>query len=413
MAHSNRPQILITHPGRQHSHQAAIGLERAGLLAGYWAGVPSLAEHGRWVPRRLWSRYEVLPLPPHRVRWAPWAPALRRLGDRLSSPAAPWVDFAVCRRFDRWAAARLDRSGAAAVVACEISALSTFAAAKRLGMTTFLDAPSFHHATQDRVQPTLDSPGLHRRLAGVKDAELALADHVLTVSELARESYLESGFPGDRVHALPLGADLDLFEPRLGNVSPPAATTGEFVFLFAGASLRRKGFDLLSEAFRKVAAACPHVRLRVVGPRGDAADALAASEEHVTLVGAVDQPTLAAHLRNADCLVLPSRHDSFGMVVVEALASGTPAMVSSMVGAKDLVDEGVTGWVVPLGDQPALVDRMLWCARHPAEVRAMRPACRRRAEGATWEAYHARLVELMDTLVGGGVESRAPRGSAA
>ncbi len=55
------------------------------------------------------------------------------------------------------------------------------------------------------------------------------------------------------------------------------------------------------------------------------------------------QPQLAAELRRADVLVLPSRNDSYAMVVAEALASGTPVIVSEMVGAKDLVTEGTNG----------------------------------------------------------------------
>ncbi len=111
------------------------------------------------------------------------------------------------------------------------------------------------------------------------------------------------------------------------------------------------------------------------------------------------QPELAAELRRADVLVLPSRNDSYAMVVAEALASGTPVLVSEMVGAKDLVTEGKTGWIVPVEDAAALAERMAWCARHPEAVREMGPDCRRAAEGATWPAYHRRLAELVRSLV--------------
>jgi glycosyltransferase involved in cell wall biosynthesis len=87
------------------------------------------------------------------------------------------------------------------------------------------------------------------------------------------------------------------------------------------------------------------------------------------------------------------------MVVAEALASGTPVIVSEMVGAKDLVTEGKTGWIVPVEDAAALAERMEWCARHPEEVRALGGDCRRAAEGATWPAYHRRLAELVRSLI--------------
>jgi glycosyltransferase involved in cell wall biosynthesis len=389
--------VLVTHPGRQHSHQAALGLDAAGLLAGYWAGVPAVEEQSRHLPamlRRRLARYAALRLPPERVRWFPTTPALRRVSEALLSQAgAAWVDLAACRRFDRQVAARLP-AGIDAVIACEISALETFRAARRRGVATLLDAPSFHHRTQDRVHGRTAPAAVHRRVVAVKDREIALADHILTVSELARESYLEAGVPPERVHALTLGANLELFTP--GEAQREATS---FTFLFAGASIGRKGFDLLLDAFTRVVVMEPAARLRVVGPRGDAAHLLdrlpPAARERVAEVGAVPQAALAAELRGADLMVLPSRHDSYGMAVPEALACGVPVLVSSMVGAKDLVRSGETGWIVPVGDGAALSERMLWCARHAAAVRTLRPACRRAAEGVTWESYHRRLVDLL------------------
>lgn len=386
--------VLVTHPGRQHSHQAALALQKAGLLAGYWAGAPCLEEQGRLVPHAIWQRliqYAPVPLDPQRVRWAPWVPGLRRLGDRLLSPdAARRADFAACRLFDRWAARRLPR--AKAVIACEISALTTFRVARERAMRTILDAPSIHWAAQDRLHGTLDEPGLHLRIIAVKEAEIALADHILTVSELARQTYLEAGVPAEKVHAVPLGADLSLFRPD----ETAEANRQGFVFLFAGATIHRKGFDLLLEAFARVAAQVPDARLRLVGPRGDAAHLLERyPSAPIEAVGPTDQCGLAAEFRRADCLVLPSRNDSYAMVVTEALASGLPVIVSEMVGAKDLVREGRNGWIVPAGDAAPLAERMLACAQDREGVRGMREECRRSAEAATWEAYHERLAELM------------------
>jgi glycosyltransferase involved in cell wall biosynthesis len=377
-------RTLVTHPGRQHSHQAALALERAGMLAGYWAGVPT-SGYGRYAP---------VPLDRRRVRWFPWTPALRRLGDRLlpHGPAA-WTDFAACRLFDRWVARGLARAAPDAVIACEISALATFREARRRGIAAILDAPSLHHAAQDGLHGTADPPDLHRRITAVKDAEIALADHVLTVSELARRTYLEAGVPPEKVHALPLGADLELF-------APGAAPEGPFTFLFSGATIRRKGFDLLLAAFDRVAAAEPEARLRIAGPRGDLGHLLDGRPGgRIAFLGPRTQAELAAELRRADCLVLPSRNDSFGMVVAEALACGTPVVVSEMVGAKDLVTEGRTGWIVPLEDADALAERMLWCARNSEAVRALRPACRRAAEAATWPSYHGQLAELLHKVL--------------
>jgi len=392
-------KILVTHPGRQHSHQAALALQAAGMLAGYWSGVPAVAEQARRVPARLrsrFARYAPVPLDPGRARWFPWTPALRRLGDSLlPAGGAARLDFAACRLFDRWVARGLSGSGAAAVIACEISALATFREARRRGIATLLDAPSIHHAAQDRLHGTTDPPRLHRRIVAVKDAEIALADQILTVSELARQTYVDAGVPPEKVHAVPLGADLELFSPDGADRRGAA-----FNFLFSGATIHRKGFDLLLEAFDRVRAGVPAARLRLAGPRGDSAHLLdRRGTDGIDVLGAMPQPALAAELRRADVLVLPSRNDSYGMVVAEALASGVPVLISEMVGARDLVTEGKTGWIVPVDDTAALAVRMAWCAAHPDAVRAMRADCRRAAESATWPAYHRRLVDLLGEIL--------------
>lgn len=382
-------KVLVTHPGRQHSHQEALALARAGLLAGYWSGVPSLAAQRGLVPLPLWRRlirYAPVAIAPDLVRWRPATPALRRLGDfLLPAGLARRADFFACRSFDRWVARRLDGAAADAVIACEISARDTFVRAGELGMTAILDAPSIHHAAQDRWHGTADEPALHHRIAAVKDEEIERADHILTVSAFARETYLDAGVPAAKVHAVPLGADLGLFAPGPGGGAGP-------VFLFAGAAIHRKGFDLLTAAFARVAAEVPGASLRVAGPHGELTHLAGAA---TVLAGPTDQAGLARELGAADCLVLPSRNDSYAMVVAEALACGTPVLVSDHVGAKDLVREGVNGWIVPAGDGEALAERMLWCARDPQAVRAMREACRASVADATWEAYYERFAALI------------------
>jgi glycosyltransferase involved in cell wall biosynthesis len=322
---------------------------------------------------------------------------LRQVAHRLPRNIAQEIDYVACRIFDRWAARRLARlpvgDRPAAVLACEISARETFRVARRLGIRTWLDAPSIHRLAQDRLHGTTDSARLHARIAEIKDREIDLADQIVTVSELARTTYVEAGIDPCRVRAVTLGADLELFAPP---AEEPPRGEGT-VFLFAGAPIVRKGFDLLLEAFSRVVAAEPSAALRAVGPRGGAATVAG-----VAFVGPVGQAELAAEMSRADCLVLPSRNDSYGMVVAEALAAGLPVVVSDMVGAAELVRPEENGWVIPAGDVDALGERLLFLA-HPPEgpalLRSMRPACRASARGATWGAYRDRFAALARELL--------------
>ena len=241
---------------------------------------------------------------------------------------------------------------------------------------------------------------LHARIVGVKDAEVALADHVLTVSDMAREGYVEAGVPAARVHAVTLGADTRLFQP---GSKAARDLSGPCTFLFAGATIFRKGIDVLLDAFGEVQRKLPgKARLVVVGPRGDSHALLERPGiGDVTARAAVAQAELLELYRSADCFVLPSRHDSFGMAVLEAMACGLPVIVSQMVGAREAVEEGRNGWVVPVADAPALAARMAWCVENRAALAAMRPAARATAERYSWDSYGERLAGVMARILGG------------
>jgi glycosyltransferase involved in cell wall biosynthesis len=390
-------QILVTHPGRQHSHRLAQALYARNRLVGYWTGVPAADPATKGPLYRRLSRLSPQPtvgLPDRVVRHNVVMPLVRRVAEIIAEPpqATDWRHRAAAW-FDAWAARRLPEE-LDAVVAYENGARETFRAATAQDTTTILDAASFHHAWQDAFYEPVESDPVHRRINARKDAEIELADHILTVSELARESYLDAGVSPERVTSVPMGADLSDFAPRSESET---ASSDPFTFLFAGHAGRRKGVDVLLSASGQLETdGIPH-RIQFAG--GTDERVFDDTTAPVERLGYLDRPDLAAAFRRADVLVLPSRHDSFGRVVVEAMATGLPALLSEHVGAKEAVEEGETGWVVPAEDAEALAERMRWCIEHPEQVRAMRDACVETAQDYSWAVYRERVADVLATVV--------------
>src|SRR5205814_1052996 len=187
-------------------------------------------------------------------------------------------------------------------------------------------------------------------IVGRKEAELALVDHVLCGSELAADSYRRGGIPEGRIHVVPLGANLARFAPKRGDSARNSDTA--FRFAFCGRLSALKGVDILLTAFARVKNDVPEAQLHLYG--SDDLRYAPPLPDGATMSGALPQTELALRLADADCLVLPSRFDSFPMVVIEAMATGLPVIVSEQVGAKEAVEEGRHGWVVPVGDVEAL-----------------------------------------------------------
>jgi glycosyltransferase involved in cell wall biosynthesis len=221
---------------------------------------------------------------------------------------------------------------------------------------------------------------------------LRRADGIRTVSPyttgLVREVGLE---PAD---VFPAFMDL---EPFLGPVQPlpeqPQA-------LFVGVLELYKNVDGLAEAWRLAAPAVPGVRLRIVGSgtRTDVVERLVADlPEQTTWTNRLEAAEVAVALDASTALVLPSRSEGMGRVVVEALCRGRPVLATRVGGIPDLVRDDENGRLVEPGDTRALADALvrILTDRELAE----RLAARARESVEPWlatpEEYAAKLREAV------------------
>jgi glycosyltransferase involved in cell wall biosynthesis len=370
----------------------ALALAEHGMLARYVTGVPAhLQAISVWLRPFLKQHLaaHAIDIEPQLVKHVFVAPIVRRLASRFASYAIA-VDWSHRGEawFD-WLAAREVAALKPDIVVCyENAALATFQTAKKLGIRTVLDAASFHYAWQDRFYDPVESRRAHRRIVQRKEAEIKLADRVLTVSELARESYLEAGVEDKRTKAVPMGVDLSRFVPK-----QDARQNGPVRFVFVGQIGPRKGADVIRAAIERVHAQQTSFQLTLIGnyemsPYFD-------QVKHCRHIGWLSHAALAAELPKHDVLILPSRHDSFGMVVAEAMACGLPAIVTENVGAKEMVTPELNGTIVPAGDAISLADAMGWFIDHLDRLPEMAAAARASAERYSWNEYRSRVVATL------------------
>ena len=106
-----------------------------------------------------------------------------------------------------------------------------------------------------------------------------------------------------------------------------------------------------------------------------------------------------ALMETCDVLVLPSIVEGRALVQQEALSRGLPLLVTANAGGEDLIEPGITGWLVPMRDPAALAERISWFADHRAELPAMREAARRKAAERTWAEYTGKIIEAISALL--------------
>jgi glycosyltransferase involved in cell wall biosynthesis len=171
-------------------------------------------------------------------------------------------------------------------------------------------------------------------VAAATRAMLRRCRHVFAVSQALREAVITLGADPKRVAVVPNGIDRSLFGP--------GPEVREPLVLFVGSLIPLKGVDVLLEAVAGLVQTIPAVRVALVGegPERAALDAKARRlgvAERVTFTGSQTQSQVALWMRQARVFVLPSHQEGLGVVLLEALASGTPCIASRTGGIVDIL----------------------------------------------------------------------------
>lgn len=176
----------------------------------------------------------------------------------------------------------------------------------------------------------------------------------------------------------------------------------DFLLLFVGMNFELKGLDTIIAAVAKARAQQPaaEIRLLVVG-RGDEEKYRGVARSHgignAVVFAGTQAGGIERYYRAADMLAMLSDFDTFGMVVLEAMAAGLPVVVGSNVGAKDVVEEDVNGFVLPDGrNADAAADRIVRLFEGE-RLRSMSAAASQSAAGHDWERRVAELAAAYES----------------
>lgn len=236
-------------------------------------------------------------------------------------------------------------------------------AARRAGCPLVVTLHCSVRSTLDRsgARPlTVLGPAVERRV-------LRRADAVLVLTARAAGTAVEEGLDPSRVHVVPSGYDPELFGE---DVTDPLPDLPRPRVLFAGRLAAQKR---PCDAVAAHALLPDDVHLVIVGdgPERAAVERVAASSparDRVHLVGLVPHDEIPAYLRYADVFVLPSQYEELGSVLVEAMAGGLPVVANRVGGVPDLVEDGVTGRLVPVGDVRGLAASVMGLLSSPVSA---------------------------------------------
>lgn len=247
---------------------------------------------------------------------------------------------------------------------------------------------------------------------------VAAVDHIVVPTQLERDHLVSLYHTHSaKISVIPCGVNLELFHPgnRQAARQQLGLTPQDEVVLYVGRFAPLKGVDTLIRAAARLQPTHPHLKWFIVG--GDDPDD-AASRNLLSLVeqlnlqqvvdfkGRIAQHHLPTYYRAADLMALPSHYESFGLVVLEALACGTPVVATAVGAAADLIQQGVNGTLISAPDPHALAEgvaRILSADQRPAPQHVVASV-----QTYGWQAVASAIAQVQQTLVAAHDPCREP-----
>lgn len=221
----------------------------------------------------------------------------------------------------------------------------------------------------------------------------------LVPSEEVAQSLRESNF--HNVHVLPHGVDCDLFNPKRRSIqlrNSWGASSDDKVMLYVGRIAAEKNIPLAIEAYRELKARHSGLKLVMVGD-GPMREQMEKEHSDIIFAGVQTGEVLARYFASCDLFVFPSMTETFGLVTLEAMASGLPVAAYDMAAAHMHVEPGKQGELATVGDEQAFiraVERLV-----STELDGMRIDARTKAQELSWgtvsKLFIAHLNQHMDS----------------
>lgn len=298
--------------------------------------------------------------------------------------------FFICDLYDRLAARHL--KPCELFVGWSSFSRNTLEMAKDFGAITILERGSSHIEYQrDVIDEEYSNYGLkssptHPQIVEKELEEYAIADYISVPSLFAKKSFLEKGFPEKKILHVPYGVDLTQFRSmkKEDNI---------FRIIHCGSVTLRKGCHYLLKAFSELN--LPNAELWFVGTVNDDMQSFINQyeDERIKYLGSKPQSSLNWYYSQADVFSLLSLEEGLAMVQAQAMASGLPIICTTNTGGEDLIEDGRSGFVIPIRDINALKDKILFFFENRLACKEMGIAAKERVQDTfSWNNYGENII---------------------
>jgi len=222
---------------------------------------------------------------------------------------------------------------------------------------------------------------------------ISRADHVITASEEIRQIVIKIGAVPEKTTAIHSGVDTVFFSPRSREMARSRLELPQegLIFLFIGRLHQWKGINEVLQVAEK----CPDFSFIFIGP-----GTIPPHEANCMFLGSKLPEEVSVWLNASDCLLLPTYTEAVPTSVMEAFASGIPAITTDIGGCPEIVDNGRNGLLIPVQDAVSLLKAVRWISSHPEERVQMGNRARETAVNRyDHRILTGRLIEVHKALI--------------
>lgn len=229
------------------------------------------------------------------------------------------------------------------------------------------------------------------------------SDVIITCSKFMKNKLLDKyPFSAGKIYVIPNGVDTGLFHPQERSKLRRKLGLAQkhFIVLFSGNIWKVKGFDLILEVANMFWKAKENIDFVIAGGFYPEIDAIhwkwkEYSPPNMHYVGLLPHSQLSEYYAAADIAIAPSMwEEPFGMVIIEAMTSGTPVIASRIGGIPEIIQDGVSGFLIKPGCVEELHEKILWCSENRTELSIISRNAREEGQNYDWKIVSDKIESV-------------------
>ena len=305
-----------------------------------------------------------------------------------------WYD----KRVSKILPAIIDKSKATICTAWSASGMHTLRVARSNGLTTIVERGSSHISYQDNILKeeysllSIPYKPIHPKIIEKELIEYDEADYISVPSSFSFDSFLTQGVSATKLIKIPYGVNLNRFFPHLRNEK-------KFIIGYCGAVSVRKGVPYLIQAFNLLA--IPNAELWFIGDINPELNQYFSTIKlnNIKFMGHIPQSELPKLLSQCSIFCLPSVEEGLAMVIPQAMACGLPVICTHNTGGSDIVDQGKSGFIVPIRDHLSIAGKIEYLYKNEEARLEMGAFARKSAvNNQTWTGYGEKIQKAYELI---------------